>query len=239
MPKVSVILPTYKRPEFLHRAMMGVINQNYEDWELVVVNDGDKDIEELILKFSKKEPRINYVFLHKNSGCVSIPRNIGILYSKGEYICPLDDDIIIEGTRLSNSVRALDNNPEAVLVYGTQVRHTPNTGNYEISNIPDYNPLNGCGVDNSQIMYRRKVYDKITMKFPRRACDWELMKDIWTAYPHSFVNIPEIVSTYVWHGGNRSLDNSTKTKDIHPEDYQDGMWWHLVKRHYNIDWAAK
>lgn len=239
MPKVSIILPTYKRPKFLKRAVESVLAQDYKDWELVIINDGSKDEEPLILEYADKDSRIKYGFLHKNSGCVSIPRNIGIIHSSGEYICPLDDDIVMMPNRLGLSQCLLDVNPNLMLIYGAQLRQNQKTKEFEVSNIPNYNPMNGWGVDNNQIMYRRSVYDKVTMKFPRRACDWELMKDIWTEYPNSFHHIPDVLSKYEWHGGNRSLDNSTKTKEIHPEDFQDTIWWHRTIRHYNIDWTAK
>lgn len=238
-PKVSIILPTYKRPAFLERAIDCTLKQDFQDWELIIVNDGDKDNENLILGWAEKDPRIKYIFLHKNSGCVSIPRNIGIMQSSGDYICPLDDDIIMFPNRLSLSQCLLDINPNLMLIYGAQLRQNQVSKEYEIIENRNYNPLNGWGIDNNQIMYRRKVYEKVKIRFPRRACDWELMKDIWTEYPFSFRYIPEIVSKYEWHGTNRSLDDSTKTKDIHPEDFKDTIWWHRTVMHYNIDWTAK
>lgn len=239
MTKVSIILPTYKRPEFLKRAVDSVLAQDYTDWELIIVNDGSKTEEDLILSYVDQDPRIKHIFLHKNSGCVSIPRNIGILYSNGEYICPLDDDIVMMPGRLPLCVTILDNYHEYVLVHGTQLRENQTTKQLEYCNIKNYNPLNGWGIDNNQIMYRRSVYDKITMRFPRRACDWELMKDIWEQYPKKFWYLEDLVSIYKWHGGNRSLDESTKTKDIHPEEYENTIWWHLVKKQYNIEWKAR
>lgn len=94
-PKVSVIMPTYKRPKYLLRAINSVLNQTYKNIELIVVddnNDGDEyriETEELMNQIN--DQKIKYV-KHKVNKNGSSARNTGIFNSVGDYITFLDDD---------------------------------------------------------------------------------------------------------------------------------------------------
>jgi len=96
-PLISVIIPTYKRPDMLGRAINSVINQTYNNWELLVVDDNDanseyrKETEEFMRKNYGNNKKIKYIKHKKNKGG-SAARNTGIKISKGEYIAFLDDD---------------------------------------------------------------------------------------------------------------------------------------------------
>jgi glycosyltransferase involved in cell wall biosynthesis len=95
-PLVSVIIPTYKRPDMLGRAIDSVLNQTYDNIEIVVVDDNDEDseyrreTEEFMEKYADVD---NLVYLkHKRNKGGSAARNTGIKYSHGEFISFLDDD---------------------------------------------------------------------------------------------------------------------------------------------------
>jgi len=95
-PLVTAIITTYKRPvEILKRAVLSVINQTYQNWELFVVNDYPEDkktsanICDMLEEIADK--RIQYICMKKNSGACAA-RNKGIELSQGEYIALLDDD---------------------------------------------------------------------------------------------------------------------------------------------------
>lgn len=95
-PLVSVIIPTYKRSEFLLRAIDSVLNQTYKNIEIIVVDDNDgenefrKSTEELITN-GYKDKGIVYIKHESNKGLPSA-RNTGIKAAKGYYIAFLDDD---------------------------------------------------------------------------------------------------------------------------------------------------
>ena len=88
-PFFSVILPTYNRSALLKRAIKSVIEQEFEDWELIIVDDGSTDDTGKIVE-TFHDSRINYVY--QENGMVAKARNNGIIKSRGEYICFLDDD---------------------------------------------------------------------------------------------------------------------------------------------------
>ena len=86
----SVIIPTYNRAHFIERAIKSVLDQTYQNFEIIVVDDASSDnTEEVVKRFS--DLRIKYHKNHINKErCIS--RNIGIEKAKGEYICFLDSD---------------------------------------------------------------------------------------------------------------------------------------------------
>ena len=89
---ISVIIPTYQRVNKLKRAINSVINQSYDNYELIIVNDcidDDSLIKELIESY--KDSRIKYYLNSREKGANGA-RNTGILNAQGEFIAFLDDD---------------------------------------------------------------------------------------------------------------------------------------------------
>lgn len=91
-PTVSVIIPTYNRAHLLPRAIKSVLNQTFQDFEVIVVDDGSMDnTEEVVKKFQKQDKRVRYIKHEGNKGG-SAARNSGIKNAKGKYIAFLDSD---------------------------------------------------------------------------------------------------------------------------------------------------
>lgn len=88
---VSIITPTYNRAHLLPRIINSVINQTFDDWELLVMDDGSSDnTEEIVAGFSESDSRIKF-FSSENSGAAD-KRNKGVEKAKGSYIVFLDSD---------------------------------------------------------------------------------------------------------------------------------------------------
>lgn len=220
---VSCILPTHNRAKtFLQRALDSIVDQSYMNWELIIVNDGSTDNTSFLCKAYEHmyKGKIKVIDLNKNSGSVTIPRNIGITHAQGEYIAHIDDDVISSKHKLKALVSALDTDKQAKLAYGARVNITA-LGHEHVSQI-DWNPSlpNGWGVDGGQYIYRRDVYEDIPLVFSKRGCDWEVGKAIWNKFPNSFVRIDAVVCDYHWHDTNRSLDDTTKSKTIYPNSFK-------------------
>ncbi|HGS4462732.1 TPA: glycosyltransferase [Vibrio metschnikovii] len=110
--RVSVIIPTYKRPNNLYNALISVLDQDYDDIEVIVVNDNglgsDFNVETIDLVNNINNP-VNRVRIinHKVNRNGSAARNTGIMASTGEYICFLDDDDIYLPGRISESIKEI------------------------------------------------------------------------------------------------------------------------------------
>ena len=112
-PKVSVILPTYNRANYIARALDSILVQTYKDYEIIVVDDGSTDATSEVLKhFSDK---IKYI-RQSNQGSATA-RNRGIQESKGEYIAFLDSDDYWVPEKLQEQVNVLAVHPEVGIVY--------------------------------------------------------------------------------------------------------------------------
>jgi Predicted glycosyltransferases len=104
MNKVSVIIPTYNRAELICEAINSVLTQTYNDFELIVVDDGSTDnTSDLLAGYAN---RIKYI-KQDNAG-VSAARNAGISLSKGEYIAFLDSDDMWLTEKLEKSMKFLE-----------------------------------------------------------------------------------------------------------------------------------
>lgn len=86
-PMVSVIVPTFNRPEFLRRALNSIFEQTHRNYEAVVINDGGEDVASIAAEF----PKTTYISLDKNRG-LPAARNVGLRRAKGTWIAYLDDD---------------------------------------------------------------------------------------------------------------------------------------------------
>lgn len=119
-PKVSIIMPTYNRKTLISKAIESVLDQDYVDWELIVVDDGSQDGSgDLIQAYVNKDDRIRYLY-QANQG-QSVARNTGIENSRGELIAFLDSDNMWEPHRLSIGIQTLLENPDCILCYGNSI----------------------------------------------------------------------------------------------------------------------
>jgi glycosyltransferase involved in cell wall biosynthesis len=108
-PKVSVIILTYNRAHLLCKAIQSVLNQNFQDFEIIIVDDASQDnTTEVVNSFSDK--RIRYIRHQANRG-EGGSRNSGVKNATGEYIAFLDDDDEWLPEKLSMQVLLLDNSP--------------------------------------------------------------------------------------------------------------------------------
>ncbi len=114
MPLVSVIIPTYNRPELLRLTLESVHNQTFSDLEVLVVDDGTPNSENEVL--CQEFPKVRY-FKIENSGGPSKPRNLGIQNSSGKYLAFVDDDDLWLPHKLETQVKILEENLEYGLVH--------------------------------------------------------------------------------------------------------------------------
>lgn len=120
IPKVSIIITTFNRPQFLVNAVDSVLSQDFKDFELIIVNDASSDdkTEDIILSY--KDARINYIKNDINLGSAK-SLNVALKAAKGDYIAVLDDDDAwISKDKLSEQIEFLDKNVDHVCV-GTNV----------------------------------------------------------------------------------------------------------------------
>lgn len=122
---ITVIIPTFNRSDYIERAINSVLNQTYQDFEIIIVDDNNPNTPARInlekkMKKYKGNPKIHYVQHEKNKNGAAA-RNTGIKMAKGEYISFLDDDDFYISTRLETLLNALEKNPGYSAAYSDSV----------------------------------------------------------------------------------------------------------------------
>lgn len=112
-PRVTVLMSVYNSDKYLRVAIDSILNQTYDNFEFLIIDDGSTDKSLDIIK-SYKDPRIRLVS-RKNKGLVA-SLNEGIEKARGEYIARQDSDDASKPERLEKEVEYLDNHPEVGLV---------------------------------------------------------------------------------------------------------------------------
>ena len=99
MPEISVIVPVYKAEQYLERCVKSILEQTYQNFELILVDDGSPDGSPILCdKWAEKDSRV-YV-IHKENGGASSARNAGLKIAKGRWIAFADSDDWLERTAL-------------------------------------------------------------------------------------------------------------------------------------------
>jgi teichuronic acid biosynthesis glycosyltransferase TuaG len=114
--RISIIMPAYNAVQYIKEAIQSVVDQTYQDWELLVINDGSTDQTlEVIQQFD--DERILVYTQEKNQG-VSAARNVGLEQAKGEFICFLDADDVFPPNSLQSRLNVFLQNPNISFVDG-------------------------------------------------------------------------------------------------------------------------
>jgi glycosyltransferase involved in cell wall biosynthesis len=118
MPKVSVILPNYNHAQFLIQRIESILNQTFQDFELIILDDCSPDNSKQTIEPYRNHPRVSQiVFNTQNSGSTFKQWEKGINLAKGEYIWLAESDDYCESRFLSELVTKLDEYPNAGIAY--------------------------------------------------------------------------------------------------------------------------
>ncbi len=116
IPVVSVIMAAYGQEEYVAEALDSVIGQSYQDWEVIVVDDGSPDnVAEIVEEYARRDLRIR--FYHTENRGVSAARNFAVGQSRGEFLLPLDADDTIERVYMEKCIARFRECPETDVVY--------------------------------------------------------------------------------------------------------------------------
>jgi len=198
MPKVSVVIPTYNRLLMLREAVDSVLKQDFEDFELIVVDDGSTDgTAEEIKRYGGRV----ILLQHSENRGVSAARNKGILHAKGKYVAFLDsDDVWVKG-KLKIQVTFLDENPHYSFCYTDEIwirrgkRVNPKLKHAKYSGWIFEKCLPLCTISPSSAMMRKKLFSKVGLfdeALP--VCeDYDFWLRVSARFPIFFINRKLIV----------------------------------------------
>lgn len=228
--KVSVVIPTYKGSNSIKKALNGLVNQIYKDFEVIVVDDNGEGTDEQIktqyaIRQYEKTLDLKY-YVHKSNKNGAAARNTGINSSSGEYIAFLDDDDFYLKSRLQSAVYELENNEKAdVLFCAVLIQRNgklievikPNYSNDIQKSLILNTSLFGTG---SNIFFRRSVINDVKgfdETYSRRQ-DNEFLLRVLENHSYVIIDKIEIVKC---NNGSVNIPSYDKLKKANAKYYKD------------------
>lgn len=201
---VSVIIPVHNGESYLPEAIESILNQSYQEFELVIIDDGSKDrTHQIALSY----PRVTYYYQEHNG--TASARNMGIRKSQGEYIAFLDADDLWLPDKLALQIKAFNQDPKLEIVTGCIEQFiSPRVDQVKNQFAFIKRPL--IGYSTSAIMIKRTALNK-TGFFHEDYQEGETIS--WFAnFLDKDINIlilPEVIAKRRIHGENLSLKDQS------------------------------
>ena len=212
---VSVIIPTYNRPDYLREAVKSIFAQTYPLIEILIIDDGSSDAGALtksalqpyllVDSSSSPLPKVTYLY-QKNCGLVRSV-NRGLALAQGEYIQRLDDDDRLLPEKIARSVEVFQSCPEVGLV-ATGYYHI-NAAGQRIHSCPPrrvsestrlLNMLMGCISACAGVMVRSLVHQKVGVYRDIKAQDYDMWVRVAKEFKVETINLP--LAEYRQHPGS-------------------------------------
>jgi len=214
-PKASVVVTAHNYGKYLPQCLDSVIRQRYQDWEMVIVNDGSTDDTAVILDYYAKTYPDKIRSITLNGVGLAKASNAGIRASKGRYIIRLDADDYFDENILLVESHILDNDPNVHMVYPDYFRITKHgeiIDFYRLSKANDEIKLLDRSPLAAGAMYRRECYDQIggyneELRYQEDYDFWIRFIDKFNVYN---VNLPLLY--YRKHDQNMSANFTARMK---------------------------
>ncbi len=208
-PRVSVVMAVHNGERFVDDAIASILGQTYDDFELVVVDDGSTDATHRIVEsLAAADERIR-VHTQQNVGYAET-LNVGWRLARGEYIAVLDADDLAEPGRLARHVAYLDDHPEVGVVGGSLLLVTDDGRPFYVAVYPASAAevaealKTQCALGHTATLMRRSILEELGgyRSGVPQAEDYDLWLRVSEHYP--IVNLPDIVGRYRIHDTNAS-----------------------------------
>lgn len=159
--RLTVFMPVYNREQYLKESIRSILNQDYTDFELLIIDDGSTDNSISIIQ-SFKDDRIRLLKNESNKGVV-FTRNRGLEEAKGEYILLLDSDDIALPGRLRKQLEFMENKPDAIITSSAYIARYPNGNKTSVAIVEDNSLIRAmmifknCVANSSCIIRKDKI----------------------------------------------------------------------------------
>ena len=224
---VSIITPCYNSEKFLDECISSVLNQSYQNWEMLIVDDNSSDNSfALINSYSKRDDRIKPLFLNENLG-PAMARNNAITNAKGKYIAFLDSDDIWLPEKLEVQINFMKKNNYSFVFSSYSVIPDDEKAKYTIS-VPETitykrylkNTIIGC----LTVMLDKEKFNNIKMPNLRSSHDmatWlNLLKECGCAY-----GIQQKLAIYRDHKSSNTSNKFKAAYDV----------WNVYREHEKLN----
>ena len=165
-PLISVIVPCYNQGQYLDEAVDSVLAQTYQNFEIIIINDGSTEPESIEILKNYQKPKSKVI--HTSNQGVCRARNTAIEAAQGKYILPLDADDKIAPTYLEKALKIIENNLDVGIVYCETILFGAQEGTSTSSPLPKL----FLGKDSlPEILLHNRIHNSALY----RKSDWELV----------------------------------------------------------------
>jgi glycosyltransferase involved in cell wall biosynthesis len=244
-PFFSIILPTFNQSNFLKKAIQSIVSQEFEDWELLIIDNFSTDNTTKVIN-NFKDTRIKTIKIH-NNGILAKSRNVGVKKSKADWICFIDSDDIWYADKLKYSYQYIKQLKPDVLYHPLHFLSDKIIKKKIPDKITPLNKpiikdlfLNGNRIGQSSVVLRKKILEKVDYISEKKdRYSWEDF-DTWikiSGISDNFFQIPLTLGA-IWVGPenisnlNRTVLNYENIKKIYAKVIEkktglklDELWW--------------
>lgn len=174
--KVTVIIPNYNHASFLGQRIESILNQTYQNFEIIILDDFSPDNSREILEQFRQHPKVSHIIYNEvNSGSTFKQWEKGITLAKGEWIWIAESDDWCEPTLLANLVNGIDENSviaycQSVVVYSNGEIVSGNNAKFLEQHV------SGKDFINSKMLHRNSIYNASMCIF-KRSCYYNINND--------------------------------------------------------------
>jgi glycosyltransferase involved in cell wall biosynthesis len=224
-PLVSVLIPVYNGVPYINQTLDSILNSNYKELEIILVDDGSKDASRKTCReYESKYSNVRFISFEENKG-MDRALNAGIKVAKGEYIARINQDDIMMPDRLEKQVKFLEDTKEYVAVGGQIILFTNENPEYAKINFP----LTDEEIRSRWLMF--SPYSDPTVTYRKSAIlntpgysqimwpaddvhMWYMLGSLG-----KLANLPDVVTKVRWHNGAGSITGHKrqmrKTWEVH------------------------
>ncbi len=243
-PLISILTPVFDTPvPWLREAVDSVVAQVYENWELLLIDDGstDADLLRALPALGARDRRIRLVSLESHQG-ISAALNKGLNLASGEWVTFLDHDDVLEPDALFQNVRLIQENPGLDLIYSDEDKLTEAGFDSPILK-PDWSPdfFLSCNYLCHMIFLRRDLVREVAGFQPQfdGSQDYDLLLRV-TERTNRIHHIPRVL--YHWRRSENSSASDVRQKPGQLEASWRAIEAHLKRRgesaHVAVDWRT-
>lgn len=242
-PRFSVVIPAYNAASFIIRTLECLNSQEFNDFEVVIINDGSTDnTQEVISEYIAEHPNLNLRLINQKNSGIAGARNRGIVEARGDYVAFLDHDDFWYPEKLSKCNEIFSVFPEVIVVCHNEALRDA-SGNI-VRNLT-YGPYvedmfrkllhGGSCLSTSATVIRKDVFKEVGLFRENREFSTVEDYDLWLriSKKHKIYFIPQILGEYVINNKNASLNfekhynnqicvlstNFREEKEKRPSDY--------------------
>jgi len=235
-PLVSVIVPTYNRPEMLADCLRSILNQTYPNVEIIVVNDGGVDVRKIIDPLNQHNKIISLE--HPVNRGMAAARNTGIAVARGKYLAYLDDDDAYLPHHIETLVSFLENNDCKVAYTDAHRAHRKTINGRDTVQKRDV-PYS-IDFDSDRILIQNYIPTLCVMH--EKSCldatgsfaeeltvleDWDLWIRMSQRYP--FTHVKKITGEFVWRTDGKTMSSGRRAEFWRTVEIIYGKYRHLTQ----------